>query len=60
MPTTDIPLLTRIDGVPLDGDDLSVSLERWLSNLADTINENLLVIEGVLLSLDERITMLGG
>lgn len=51
--------LERVDSVP-DSDVLSDDLKLWLSNLVDIINYDLTKIEGELMSLDARITALGG
>lgn len=38
-------LLQRIDAVPLQGNDLTFELQRWLSTLVDTLNTSLTEIE---------------
>ena len=41
-------MLLRIDGCPLQEDELSFALKSWLSILADTINSSYDLLEGVL------------
>lgn len=52
--------LDSIDSVPLQDDELSDELKIWLSNLADILNYNFAQIQGELMSLDARVTALGG
>lgn len=38
--------LDRIDAVPVNNDDFSFEINSWMSNLVDTINEDIADIEG--------------
>ena len=52
--------LDSIDSVPVYDDNLSDELKIWLTNLADILNYNFGQIQTELMSLDARITALGG
>ena len=52
--------LDTVDSVRLDVEDISDELKIWLQNLSDILNYNFSQIQAELMSLDARVTALGG
>jgi hypothetical protein len=47
--------LTRLDTVPIDGNDFTAEFNMWVTNQVDIINQDLELLDDLLASIDARL-----
>lgn len=47
--------LTRLDIVPIDGNQFTDEFVTWITNQVDIINEDLTLLDTLLMSIDARL-----
>ena len=48
--------LTRIDNVPVEGEDFTPEFKQWVTNLVNILNEDMQLIDDMLVVIDARLT----